>query len=339
MVDKKETKKKASKKKSAKKDESKKSKTSKKKNEKKAKVKTSKKTKKETKKTTSKKTKKSSQKTVKKEDVKTLKLMTDEEIATDFAVKAYNLYGKIIKSVILFGSVEKKTIVHNSDIDMIILIDDVSIKWDQELIAWYREELDKLLLANPYVGNLHINTIKLSTWWDDLLKGDPVVLNVIRHGRAIIDHGGFFEPLKFLMMQGKIKGTPEAIYQCLNRAPGHIARSKLSELGAIDGLYWSMVDAAHGALMAAGYFPPSPEHVMIDLKEVFVNKGHLKMRYVLWYKEIHELHKKIDHREITDLKGVEIDEWQKRAEDFLQVMIDLTSDLVSKMQKDKNAKK
>lgn len=272
----------------------------------------------------------------KKENVKTLKLMTDQEIATDFAVKAYDYFNKIIKSIILFGSVEKKKIVHNSDIDMIILIDDVSIKWDQELISWYREELDKLLLANPYSGNLHINTIKLSTWWEDLLKGDPVVLNVIRHGRAIIDHAGFFNPLKFLMMQGKIKGTPEAIYQCLQRSPGHLARSKLSELGAIDGVYWSMVDAAHGALMAKGFFPPSPEHVMIDLKEVFVDKGHLKMRYVLWYKEIHDLHKKIDHREITDLKGVEIDMWQERAEEFLKIMIDLTEKSVSEMQKKNN---
>lgn len=279
--------------------------------------------------------KKEVKKEIKKENVKTLKLMTDQEIATDFAVKSYAFFGKIIKSVILFGSVEKKTIVHNSDIDMIILIDDVSVKWDQELIAWYREELDRLLLSNPYVGNLHINTIKLSTWWEDLMKGDPVVLNVIRHGRAVIDHAGFFSPLKFLMMQGKIKGTPEAIYQCLQRSPSHIARSKLSELGAIDGVYWSMVDAAHGALMAAGYFPPSPEHVMIDLKEVFVDKGHMKMRYVLWYKEIHDLHKKIDHREISDLKGVEIDMWQSRAEEFLKVMIDLTEKSVSKMQQKK----
>src|SRR6056297_1207853 len=122
-----------------------------------------------------KKTKKSSKKkSTKKEgvkntskNIKTLKLQTDHEIATDFAIKAYKKFDKIVKSIILFGSVEKKEIKPGSDIDIIIVIDDISLNWDQELIAWYREELEKILQMNPYKGNIHVNTIKLSTWWDD----------------------------------------------------------------------------------------------------------------------------------------------------------------------------
>lgn len=280
------------------------------------------------KKSISKKTQKKT--STKKTKVRTLNLMTDTDIAVDFGTKAYELFGRLIKSVILFGSVQEKKIQHNSDIDLIVLIDDASVKWDQELIAWYREELDKLIKANPYMGNLHINTIKLTTWWEDLMKGDPVVLNIIRKGQPVIDHAGFIEPLKHLMIQGKIKSTPEAIYQCMQRSPGHLARSRAAELSAIDGIYWSMVDSAHGALMAANYFPPSPEHVPIDLKEAFVDKGNLKMKYVLWYKEIYDLHKKIDHGEILDLKGVEIDYWQKHADEFLKVMINLVDKIVSK---------
>jgi predicted nucleotidyltransferase/uncharacterized protein (UPF0332 family) len=284
------------------------------------------------KKTTKKKNKKSSVNEGLKntsKDIKTLKLENDHEIATDFAVKVYKKFDKIIKSIILFGSVEKKEIKPGSDIDIIVVIDDVSLNWDQELIAWYREELDKILQLNPYKGSIHINTIKLSTWWEDLLRGDPVVLNIIRHGFAILDYGGFFEPLKFLLLKGKIKGTPEAIYQCLQRAPSHIARSKAAELAAIDGVYWSMVDSAHAPLIAANYFPPSPEHVITDLKEAFVDKGHLKMKYLIWYKDLYYLHKKIDHGEISDLKGIEIDMWQQRAEEFLKVMVDLVRKIVS----------
>lgn len=293
---------------------------------------TSKKTHKKTatKKAHKKTTKKTENKTTKKTKVKTLNLQTDTDIAIDFGAKAYELFGRLVKSIILFGSVQEKKIQHNSDIDLIVIIDDASVKWDQELIAWYREELDKLIKSNPYMGNLHINTIKLTTWWDDLMKGDPVVLNIIRKGQPVIDHAGFIEPLKYLMLQGKIKSTPEAIYQCMQRSPGHLARSRAAELSAIDGIYWAMVDSAHGALMAANYFPPSPEHVPIDLKEAFVDKGNLKMKYVLWYKEIYDLHKRIDHGEILDLKGVEIDHWQKRADEFLKVMINLVDKIVSK---------
>jgi len=279
-----------------------------------------------------KKTKKESKKNkseINKKNIPTLQLKKERDIAMDFAVKTYKKFNKIIKSIILFGSTTKQTAVAGSDIDIVIVIDDVSINWDQELIAWYRTELDKILRGNPYEKSLHINTIKLSTWWEDLMKGDPVVLNIIRYGEAMVDMAGFFEPLKFLLIQGKIRPTPEAIYNCLQRAPAHIARSKASELNSIEGLYWAMVDSAHAALIAANVSPDSPEHIPIDLRENFVNNGKLKMKYVVWYRDLLVLHKKIAHGEIKDLKGVEIDEWQKRTEEFLDVMARLVKEIVS----------
>jgi len=266
---------------------------------------------------------------INKKNIPTLKIRTESEIAMDFATKVYKKFERSIKSIILFGSTVKKTAVAGSDIDIIIILDDVSITWDQELIVWYREELSKILKANPYQKSLHINTIKLSTWWEDLMKGDPVIINVLRYGEAMIDMAGFFEPLKFLLIRGKIKSTPEAIYNCLQRAPIHIARSKSSELNSIEGLYWAMVDSAHAALIAAKVSPPSPEHVPAELKENFVDQGKLKMKYALWYRDLLILHKKIAHGEIKDLKGVEIDDWQEKTEEFLKVMTALIKDIIT----------
>jgi len=261
-------------------------------------------------------------------NVPTLQLKKEKDIAMDFAVKVYKKFDKLLKSVILFGSTAKQTQVAGSDIDIILLIDDVAVTWDQELIAWYREELEKTIKANPYQQALHINTVKLSTWWEDLIRGDPVVLNIIRYGESMIDLAGFFDPLKYLLIKGKIKSTPEAIYSALQRAPMHISRSKMAELGAIEGVYWSMVDSAQAALIAANVPPVSPEHIAVDLKEYFVNSGKLKMKYVVWYRDLLVLHKKIVHGEINNLKGVEIDAWQDRAEEFLSVMAQLVKDLV-----------
>jgi len=269
---------------------------------------------------------------LKKTDAKnfpTLKFRTDSEIAMDFATKVYQKFNKLVKSIILFGSTAKKTNVADSDLDIIMIIDDASIRWDQELIAWYREELEKLVKKNPYRKSLHINTIKLSTWWEDLMKGDPVIINIIRDGKSLIDFGGFFEPLKYLLFSGKIKSTPEAIYSLLQRAPMHISRSKASELNVIEGLFWSMVDSAQAALIAANVSPPSPEHIPIHLKQTFINSGKLKMKYAVWYRDLLLLHKEISHGKTTELKGVEIDEWQKKAEEFLRVMAKLVDDIVS----------
>jgi predicted nucleotidyltransferase len=259
------------------------------------------------------------------EEFPTLKIKLESEIALDFATKVYERFNKMIKSVILFGSSAKKTSTASSDIDLIILIDDCSIKWDDELISWYREELDKLLRKNPYQKVLHINTIKLSTWWEDLMIGDPVIINVLRNGEEVIDFGGFFTPLKFLLLNGKIKSTPEAIYNCLERTSFHLLRSKTSELGSIEGLYWAMVDASHAALISAGVSPASPELIPLDLKEIFVDSKKLNMKYVNWYRDLLILHKKISHKEINDLKGVEIDDWQEKTQEFIRVMAELVN--------------
>jgi len=182
--------------------------------------------------------------------------------------------------------------------------------------------------ANPYKKELHINSVKLTTWWHDLIKGDPIITNILRFGEPLLDFGGFFTPLKILLQQGKIKSTPEAIYSALQRTPTHIARSKASELNSIEGLYWAMVDSSQAALMAAKQSPPSPEHIPILLKELFVDTGNLKIKYVIMYRDLYLLHRKIAHGELTDLKGVEIDEWQERTERFMQEMIRLVKNLV-----------
>lgn len=282
--------------------------------------------------------KKKSQKTVKKSqktkivnpaNIPTLQLKREHEIALDFATKVYKKFDKSIKSIILFGSTVKQTAVAGSDIDIIIVIDDVSIRWDQEMIAWYREELDKIIRANPYQKALHLNTIKLSTWWNDLMRGDPVVINVLRYGESLIDLGGFFEPLKFLLIEGKIKPTAEAVYNALNRAPLHLQRSKQAELNSIEGLYWAMVDASQAALIAANVSPPSPDHIPVELKQTFSDNGMLNGKYIDWYRDLLILHKKILHGEIRDLKGVVIDDWQARTEEFLKIMTDLVKDILS----------
>lgn len=250
----------------------------------------------------------------------TLKLVKRKDIALDFATKTYAKFGKIIKSVVLFGSTAKGVAEKKSDIDLIMIVDDCTIQWDEELIAWYREELGKLIRENPYKKALHVNTVRLSTWWDEMLRGEPVTVNVIRFGEALIDFGGFFNPLKVLLTRGKIKNTPETIYIALGRAPSHMARSKVAMLRVMEGFYWAFVDAAHAALMAAKQVPPSPEHIADMLREQFVRKKMLNPKFVEWYSNIYTLMHKILRNEITDIKGSELDEWRSRADIFLRNM-------------------
>jgi predicted nucleotidyltransferase/uncharacterized protein (UPF0332 family) len=252
--------------------------------------------------------------------IPTMKIAGEREIAMDFAMKVYEKFDQMIKSIVLFGSSAKNVSVPGSDIDIIIIIDDVSVRWDEELIAWYREELGKLIVGNPYRKSLHVNTVKLSTWWDDMMKGDPVVINVLRYGDALVDFGGFFTPLRILLKNGKIRSTPESIYTLLQRAPGHMVRARQSMFAVVDGLYWTMVDSAHAALISAGVQPASPEEVGEVLTLHFVEKKMLNKKYVKYYDEIHSVTKAIAHGEKVNVKGRDLDEWFEMVDEFLGEM-------------------
>lgn len=257
-----------------------------------------------------------------------LELVKSREVALDFSTRVYERFSRIVKSIVLFGSSAKNTDSPDSDVDIIIIVDDASVIWDEALIGWYREELRKLISSSKYARNLHITTTKLTTWWDDMLRGDPVVINILRYGEAILDFGGFFNPLKILLQQGRIRSSPEAIFTALQRAPVHLSRSKAAEINCIDGVYWSMVDSSHAALMAAKVLPPSPEHIPVFLKETFVDAGLLKMKYLVWYRDVYDLYHKIMHGHVKQLRGADIDTFQVRADEFLGVMSELVKKLI-----------
>ena len=260
--------------------------------------------------------------------------MKDEKtIAMDFAERVQKKFDRLVKASVLFGSnaTAQDSANQESDIDIILIVDDAAIEWDMELVAWYREELGKLVAAQAYGQSLHINTVRLTTWWNDLLHGDPVVINILRYGETLIDYGGFFNPIKALLAQGKIRSTPEAVYAALQRAPMHLARSKSAEIGAIEGVYWAMVDAAQAALMTAGKMPPSPNHIPDMLSETFVDAGMLKMDFVKAMREIYNLHKAIEYGGISNIDGKEIDQWQDSAERFMKEMMRIIDGLLEKV--------
>jgi len=275
-----------------------------------------------------KKTIQSNTKKISPKNIPTLKLKSERDIASDFAEKVYKKFDRMVKSIVLFGSQVKHTSITGSDIDIIIIVDDTVVQFDDKLIGWYREELGKLVQLNPYKRDLHINTVKLTTWWDDISKGDPTLINIIRYGEALIDYAGFFEPMKVLLQQGRIKSTPESIYTMLDRVPQHILRSQQAELSAIEGCYWAMVESAQAILMAIKVLPPSPEHIAILLKEHFVEKKLLKMKYVTAIRDLYDLHRKIVHGEIKDVDGKVIDGWQNIASDFFKETLRIIEEIL-----------
>jgi predicted nucleotidyltransferase/uncharacterized protein (UPF0332 family) len=235
------------------------------------------------------------------------------ESAYSFAKKVFEKFPGIIKSVILFGSVQKGTVTKGSDIDIGIVMDDTSVKPTRKFIDWYNLELATIMQkCDP---KIHVTSVTLTTFWENVKVGEPVAINILRYGVPLIDTG-FFEPLKYLLLAGRIKPTEEAVYNALTRAPWHRIRANSRILGAVVDFYWVMVDSAHAALMSYNLVPPSPEHIEPMLMDTFVKTKMLNPRIVKYYKEMWMTSKAVVHGELMRIGGVDYDRYRRMAEEF-----------------------
>ena len=122
----------------------------------------------------------------------------DRDLARKFAKIVNAELGDLVSALVLFGSAARGSSNKSSDIDILIVTDDVHINMNKELVETYRIIIQKAVAkVNP--DRLHIQTLPLTTFWEYVRAGDPVAVNILRDGIALIDKG-FFDPLQLLLL-------------------------------------------------------------------------------------------------------------------------------------------
>ena len=241
----------------------------------------------------------------------------DVDTAHKFANEIYKEMGALIRAVVIFGSAARKKVTSKSDIDVLVIIDDLTISLSPEVVNAYRVIVNKTIVKVS--TRLHITTLRFTSFWDYIRNGDPIGINILRDGVALID-SGFFDPLQALLKKGKIRPTSESIWTYYIRAPNTLHNSRWHLLQATIDLYWAVIDAAHAVLMKHGEIPPTPEHVADLLEQKLVKKRLLEKKYVTTMRNFYKIMKMITHREIKEIKGEEYEHYYKTAEDFVNRM-------------------
>ena len=170
----------------------------------------------------------------------------DYEIAHKFAALMYKEFGRFVACAAIFGSTARGTKKKEGDIDVLIIVDDLKIKMTPPVVEAYRVITDQTVAKVS--KKLHVISLKLTAFWEYVRAGDPVAINILRDGVAMIDNS-FFDPLQALLMQGRIRPSQEAIWNYFTRAPATIHNSKWHILQAVIDLYWAVIDSAHAALI------------------------------------------------------------------------------------------
>ena len=245
------------------------------------------------------------------------------DIAREFTKQAHKEFGNFLKAVVLFGSHAKKNrktgdgADTKSDIDILVVIDDVSMVISKEITETYQIIMERMFAKMS--NKLHLTTLRFTNFWELAKNGDPVAINILRDGIAIIDTG-IFDPLQILLYEGRIRPTWESIWTYYTRSPATMQNSRWHVLQATLDLYWAVIDSAHAALMRVGEIPPSPSHIADLMERSLYKRGYIQKRYVTIMRNFHDIAKKIARKEITDVSGKEYDHHHKDAKDFLEVM-------------------
>lgn len=230
----------------------------------------------------------------------------DYELAMKFANEIFPEFSNVIKSIIYFGSGSRKK--KSGDIDVLVIFNDASVIADRDFKLYFNKKINEAILKVS--EKLHVNAVTLTVFFQNLINGEPIVLNVIRDGVSLIDTG-FFAPLKVLLLKGDIKPSAEAILNNAARVGTHMTRSKLNLLAAFQELYLAMLDATSATLMAYGTVAPSPEKMPEMLKGIKIDNNQIKV-----FSEMQKLFKKIEHREPVKITGKEYDSYLIKAEKY-----------------------
>jgi predicted nucleotidyltransferase len=228
------------------------------------------------------------------------------KITRDFSKRLLEEMDQLVRSIVLFGSNANDTQDKNSDIDVMIVLNNVSVFVTDELKEAYRI-ITNSLNQELAKGRIHIMTVNMSDLWDMARKGDPVLINVLRHGLPIFDRD-LIDPLQYLLEIGRIRPTKESIHNYQTRANTLLEETQKHMQNAMLDLYYATVDITHAALMSKLVSPPNPKQMPDLFKKTF--KGTELEKYAPIILEIYELSKKVEKKQIQ-ITGKDIDKYTK----------------------------
>lgn len=252
-------------------------------------------------------------------------LKTKEERMAEvkkFTKELTKKYGDMIKCVVVMGSVAREEFKPKSDIDVFVVIDDTVEGMTNELHQKMDAEIESI--AKKFSDVLSIQpSYTLTEFWDYARVCHPIIYNFIKEGIPVYD-AGFFAPIKKLLNMGRIPSTREAIESYMEGAPKKLMRAKTVKLLMLaEDCYYAMLNTTQAVLMFMGLAPPVPNKAYDDVKKFLVEPGILEQEYADWLKEIIEIRKKIEHKEMMDAEGALVDEWIDRAEKYVEKMFGL----------------
>src|SRR3989344_7278227 len=121
-------------------------------------------------------------------------------LANRFKEEVLKRYKNIVKAIVIFGSFTRQDFHEKSDIDMLVIIDDVVARFTPEM----KDEFDDRIydIAKKISDSMTVQPAwLLSEFWDMARIGHPLLFTIVRDGWVLYDYG-FFITIRQLLVLG-----------------------------------------------------------------------------------------------------------------------------------------
>ncbi len=238
-------------------------------------------------------------------------------IVKEFSKKLLEKYGPYIKAIVVWGSTARDEFKCESDIDLVILVDDTKSDFSEEIkrkmddfIYKLAKKTDEKLSPQPTWG--------ITEFMRMVRNYAPLAYALLKDGIPVYDTG-FFLTNKKLLEMGELPITPEASERRMESVPKRLLGAKHAKLWIVaEYIYYAMIGAEEAVLMYLGRVPPDPINAAKACREYLVKTGLLEEKYVEFLDEVVKFRKAVEHRKINDISGKELDEYIKKGEEFVE---------------------
>ncbi len=250
-------------------------------------------------------------------------------VANKYSDDILKKYKKVVKSIILFGSVIRGDVHEKSDIDILVVIDDTLARFTPEMKERFDDDLHRL--AKKINDQITVQPAwTLTEFWDMARIGHPLLYTIVRDGWALYDTG-FFIPVRKLLELGKIPTTLESVEKFMETAPQKINRVETAKLFMIaEDLYYAMLNSSQAILMYVGREPAAPKHTPREVEEYLVKENILETNYLEDLRAVIDFRKGVEHKDIKEVSGVDLDNYIQKSKQFVSRMEQLLMQLQKK---------
>lgn len=247
------------------------------------------------------------------------------DAAEKFQEEVMDEHEEWIKAIVAVGSVTRDEFSSESDLDLIVFIDDTK----EEMSKKKKKEIEKTCkkvadeCGETKSGNHIIHPQPpwtITEYWDMMRRGAPLAHSITQDGVPLYDTG-FFEPIKRLYKMGRLPATRHSAEKRMSKVPKRLRRAERMKLLIVaKDIYRAMTSSLQAVLVYMGEETPAPKQLASKARERLVKNDLVDEKFIEDYEEVYDIYKGVEHNDVDGMSGEDVDEYIEKGKEFAKEM-------------------